>query len=214
MKNILKYAFPCILMLVSSIARAQNTELLERMYDDFSSKFITLDISYVLEMSSTDLEGEGVVSFQDNAYRLSSDGLEVYCDGKDIWMLDHNSKEVIIESLTDDGNDFVRNPASLFLGLKDNFKVTDISEGGHIREPGVKDIVFTLVPEVECGMDECQIQIKKNGDLYHGSFLMSDGQIDIVRVLVRSVARAPQKDMSYFRPGQSFDSSWIVTDLR
>lgn len=214
MRNILKYALYVVLIIASSLARAQDTALLERMYDDFSSRLTTLDISYVLEMLPADMTGKAVVSFQDEAYRLSADGLEIYCDGKSVWTLDNISKEVIIEPVTDDGEDFIRNPASLFLGLKDNFKVTDISEGGHMREPDVKDVVYTLVPVVECGMDECQIQIKKNGDLYHGSFIMSAGQIDIVRILVNSITRSAKKDIGYFRPVQSFDSSWIVTDLR
>lgn len=214
MRNILKYALYVVLIIASSLARAQDTALLERMYDDFSSRLTTLDISYVLEMLPADMTGNAVVSFQDEAYRLSADGLEIYCDGKSVWTLDNISKEVIIEPVTDDGEDFIRNPASLFLGLKDNFKVTDISEGGHMREPDVKDVVYTLVPVVECGMDECQIQIKKNGDLYHGSFIMSAGQIDIVRILVNSITRSAKKDIGYFRPAQSFDSSWIVTDLR
>lgn len=214
MRNILKYALYVVLIIASSLARAQDTALLERMYDDFSSRLTTLDISYVLEMLPADMTGNAVVSFQDEAYRLSADGLEIYCDGKSVWTLDNISKEVIIEPVTDDGEDFIRNPASLFLGLKDNFKVTDISEGGHMREPDVKDVVYTLVPVVECGMDECQIQIKKNGDLYHGSFIMSAGQIDIVRILVNSITRSAKRDTGYFRPAQSFDSSWIVTDLR
>jgi len=214
MRNILKYALYVVLIIASSLARAQDTALLERMYDDFSSRLTTLDISYVLEMLPADMTGNAVVSFQDEAYRLSADGLEIYCDGKSVWTLDNISKEVIIEPVTDDGEDFIRNPASLFLGLKDNFKVTDISEGGHMREPDVKDVVYTLVPVVECGMDECQIQIKKNGDLYHGSFIMSAGQIDIVRILVNSITRSAKRDIGYFRPAQSFDSSWIVTDLR
>lgn len=214
MRNILKYALYVVLIIASSLARAQDTALLERMYDDFSSRLTTLDISYVLEMLPADMTGNAVVSFQDEAYRLSADGLEIYCDGKSVWTLDNISKELIIEPVTDDGEGFIRNPASLFLGLKDNFKVTDISEGGHMREPDVKDVVYTLVPVVECGMDECQIQIKKNGDLYHGSFIMSAGQIDIVRILVNSITRSAKKDIGYFRPAQSFDSSWIVTDLR
>lgn len=214
MRNILKYALYVVLIIASSLARAQDTALLERMYDDFSSRLTTLDISYVLEMLPADMTGNAVVSFQDEAYRLSADGLEIYCDGKSVWTLDNISKEVIIEPVTDDGEDFIRNPASLFLGLKDNFNVTDISEGGHMREPDVKDVVYTLVPVVECGMDECQIQIKKNGDLYHGSFIMSAGQIDIVRILVNSITRSAKRDIGYFRPAQSFDSSWIVADLR
>lgn len=214
MNKVLKHIFCFVLSLTAGLAYAQDTSLLERMYDDFSSEFSTLDISYVLEMLPADMTGEAVVSFQDDAYRLSADGLDIYCDGKSVWTLDNISKEVIIEPVTDDGTDFIRNPAGLFLGLKDNFKVTDISEGGHMREPGVKDIVYTLVPVVECGMDECRIQIRRNGDLYYGTFLMSDGQIDIVRVIVNSITRSAKKDIGYFRPAQSFDSSWVVTDLR
>ena len=214
MKNVLKYAFTGLLSLMVSLTYAQDTALLDRLYDDFSSKLITLKFSYVIEMATSDMTGEGTVSFQDSQYRLSANGLEVYCDGKDIWMVDSNAKEVIVEPVTEDASAFMQNPAMLFTGLKDNFEVVKVSEGGHVREPGVKDVVFTLRPTVECGIEECAIQIRKNGDLYYGTFIMSDDQVDIVRVLVNSITRSEKRSMEYFRPDQSFDSSWIVTDLR
>jgi len=211
MKNFFKYVFTGFLSLMVSLTYAQDTSLLDRLYEDFSSKLTTLNFSYIIEMTSSDVTGKGVVSFQDNRYHLSADGMDIYCDGKDIWMIDPNSKEVVIEPLTDGGTSSMMNPAMLFSGLKDNFEVTKVSEGGHVREPGVKDVVFTLRPKVECGIEECDIQIRKNGDLYYGTFIMSD---DIVRVMVNSIARSDKRNIEYFRPNQIFDSSWIVTDLR
>ena len=110
MNKVLKHIFCFVLSLTAGLAYAQDSSLLERMYDDFSSEFSTMDISYVLEMLPADMTGEAVVSFQDDAYRLSADGLDIYCDGKSVWTLDNISKEVIIEPVTDDGTDFIRNP--------------------------------------------------------------------------------------------------------
>ena len=44
------------------------------------------------------------------------------------------------------------------------------------------------------------------------SFALEDGasvNIDFI-----SMAMKPKKPVSYYRPSQSFDASWIVTDLR
>ena len=59
--NILIASF---LTFLSGMVYSQDTSLLDRLYEDFSSNFVTLDISYVLEMSSTDITGEGTVEFQ------------------------------------------------------------------------------------------------------------------------------------------------------
>ena len=193
---------------------SQDTSLLDRLYEDFSSDLVTLDISYVLEMASADMVGEGTVEFQGNAYRLSGNGIEVCCDGTDVWLMDPAAKEVYIEPVSDGVDAFIQNPALLFTGLNENFKVVNVKEGGHIREPGVKDIVYDLIPKVSCGIEECSIQLKKDGTLYYGTFVMSEGQADIIRVKVDSIKKSDRKDISYFRPTRSFDSSWMVTDLR
>ena len=202
------------LTFLSGMVYSQDTSLLDRLYKDFSSKLVTLDISYVLEMASADVVGEGIVEFQDNAYRLSGNGIEVYCDGNDVWLMDPAAKEVYIEPVSDGVDAFIQNPALLFTGLKENFEVVNFKEGGHIREPGVKDIVYDLMPKVSCGIEECSIQLKKDGTLYYGTFVMSEGQAGIIRVKVDSIKKSDRKDISYFRPTRSFDSSWMVTDLR
>lgn len=202
------------LTFLSGMVYSQDTSLLDRLYEDFSSKLVTLDISYVLEMASADVVGEGIVEFQDNAYRLSGNGIEVCCDGIDVWLMDPAAKEVYIEPVSDGVDAFIQNPALLFTGLKENFEVVNVKEGGHIREPGVKDIVYDLMPKMSCGIEECSIQLKKNGTLYYGTFVMSEGQAGIIRVKVDSIKKSDRKDISYFRPTRSFDSSWMVTDLR
>ena len=209
--NILIASF---LTFMSGMVYSQDTSLLDRLYEDFSSNLVTLDISYVLEISSTDMLGEGTVEFQDNAYHLSGNGIEVYCDGKDVWLIDPAAKEVYIEPVSEGMDAYIQNPALLFTGLKENFEVVNVKEGGHIREPGVKDIVYDLMPKVSCGIEECSIQLKKDGTLYYGTFVLSDGQADIIRVKVNSIKKSDRKDISSFRPTRSFDSSWMVTDLR
>lgn len=212
MNSILKFLALSFLMFMSGMAYAQDDTLLEKLYADFASKCITLDISYVIELPSSDIKGDGIVMFQGDAYHLSGNGIEVNCDGTDVWLMDPAAKEVYIEPVTDGPDAFMQNPALLFVGLNDNFFVSDIHEGGHMHEDGVKDVVFELSPKVSCGIDECSIQIRKDGDLYYGTFVMSDGVI--VRVMVKSIKKSDRKDISSFRPTQSFDSSWMVTDLR
>lgn len=212
MKSLFGFIAVSFLMLLSGMAYAQDDTLLEKLYADFASKCITLDISYVMELPSSDITGDGMVEFQGNAYHLSGNGIEAYCDGSDVWLMDPAAKEVYIEPVTDGPDAFMQNPALLFVGLNDNFVVSDIHEGGHMREDGMKDVVFELTPKVSCGIDECSIQIKKDGDLYYGTFMMSDGII--VRVMVKSIKKSDRKDISSFRPIPSFDSSWMVTDLR
>lgn len=209
--NILIASF---LTFLSGMVHSQDTSLLDRLYEDLSSNLVTLDISYVLEMSSTDITGDATVEFQDNAYHLSGNGIEVYCDGKDVWLIDPAAKEVYIEPISEGVDAYMQNPALLFSGLKDNFVVSNVKEEGQIRESGVKDLEYNLIPKVACGIEECSIQLKKDGTLYYGTFVMSDGQAETIRVKVNSIKKSDRKDISSFRPTQSFDSSWMVTDLR
>lgn len=201
MKIEMKYLLASFLTVLSGMAHAQNTSLLERMYADFASKCVTLDFSYVIGTGVSDIQGNGTVSFQDNAYQMSGNGLEIYCDGKDVWLMDPKAKEVYIEAVGEGTDAFLQNPALLFTGLKDNFEVI-----------GANGSVFQLRPEVDCGIDECTVRMNKDGDLASGEFIMSDGQV--VSVEVSAIKKSDRKDISSFRPTQSFDSSWMVTDLR
>ena len=202
MKIHMKYLLASFLMILSGMAHAQNTSLLDRMYEDFASCCVTLDLSYVIVTGVSDINGKGTVAFQENAYHMSGNGMEIYCDGKDVWLMDPNAKEVYIEAVGEGTDAFLQNPALLFIGLKNDFEVSAVKDGG----------LFELVPTVDCGIDECSVMINKDGDLVSGTFHMSEGQI--VAVEVHSIKKSDRKDISSFRPTQSFDSSWMVTDLR
>lgn len=207
----LKYCLALFLIILSGMMHAQNTSLLERLYSDFASANITLDFSYVIGTGGSDIVGDGKVDFQGNAYHMSGNGLDIYCDGKDMWLMDTRAKEVYIEAVSDGTDAFLQNPALLFMGLKDNFNVAGTKEVTDAGD-GSKYMVFELVPEVSCGIDACTIKIRKDGTLHSGTFVMSEGQT--IGVDIRSIKKSDRKDISSFRPTQSFDSSWMVTDLR
>lgn len=207
----LKYCFASFLIILSGMMHAQNSSLLERLYSDFASSNITLDFSYVIGTGGSDIVGDGKVDFQGNAYHMSGNGLDIYCDGKDVWLMDTRAKEVYIEAVSDGTDAFLQNPALLFMGLKDNFKVVGTKEVTDAGDGG-KYMVYELVPEVSCGIDACTIKIRKEGTLNSGTFVMSEGQT--IGVDIRSIKKSDRKDISSFRPTQSFDSSWMVTDLR
>lgn len=202
MKIDMKYLLASFLIVVSGMTHAQNTSLLDSMYADFASGCVTLDFSYSIKTGASDILGKGTVAFQDNAYHMTGNGIEICCDGKDVWLMDPKAKEVYIEAVGEGTDAFLQNPALLFTGLKDNFSVSGVKDG-HI---------FELVPKVDCGIDECTVRMNKDGNLSSGEFIMSEGQI--VSVDVSAIKKSDRKDISSFRPTRSFDSSWMVTDLR
>lgn len=200
--NILKNIFAAAFLFLAGSAAAQHKSALERLYDDFSASCITMEVDYAVELSSTQIKGEAMVVTQDNAYVMKGNGIESYCNGKDIWTLDLSAKEVYIESVGEGTEAYMNNPVLLFQELSTGFKVVQ-EQGGRM---------FTLVPSYECGIDECCLRFNTEGRLAFGSFVMDDG--NIVSVTVNSIRKSDKKDVSFYCPTLDFDSSWIVTDLR
>ncbi len=107
MKSFLKYLCASFLALLSGMAYAQD------------GGCVTLDVSYSLAMSaSSSIKGNALVTVQDNAYVLSGNGIEAYCDGTDVWMVDPKAKEVYIESAASATESFMpENAAELLAEL-------------------------------------------------------------------------------------------------
>ncbi len=87
MKSYLKYLCASFLALMSGMAYAQNEEC------------VTLDVSYSMTVSGTPvLSGDAVVMVQGDAYMLGTGGMEIYCDGSDLWVVNPDTKEVYVQS--------------------------------------------------------------------------------------------------------------------
>lgn len=109
--------------------------------------------------SKTPLKGDGQILIQGDRFKMSGNGLEIFCDGITRWTLDSEAKEVYIENASDI-SDILNNPARLLEALtvtritsdsiKGTFKTDDGSAvsfaANNIRyhEPSEDMSAFTL----------------------------------------------------------------------
>lgn len=80
-------------------AAAQGTTSLEQLCAKMSDKASALNYSYTLSMSGVKTVGEGTVTTQDNAYVLKGNGMNIYCNGSTLWVMDVAGKEILIDSV-------------------------------------------------------------------------------------------------------------------
>lgn len=223
MNNILKYALAGFLVLASSVIHAQEKNKLEKFYDVLEGFCLGFTCEYTFTPPKSagasgigKVTGQARIEIQGDAYVFDGNGVIVKSDGKSVCIMDDDAKEVVYESMPETLSeaDFLQNPAYLVRGLKDNFKVirttkeTD-SYGDHVSDD------FVLAPLVKCGILKCRLSFVVYQDSLPYVYLdMTDGST--LKVLMFEENLMPQKSLSYFAPPapESFDSSWIVTDLR
>lgn len=223
MKIIIKYALAGLLVLASTFLNAQEKNKLEKFYDALEDSCLGFTCEYTFTPPKNagvseigKVTGQARIEIQGDAYVFDGNGLVVKSDGKSVCIIDEGAKEIVYESMPETLSeaDFLQNPAYLVRGLKDNFKVirstreTD-SYGDHVSDD------FVLAPLVKCGVIKCRLSFVVYQDtLPFVDLDMTDGSR--LKVLMSEEDFMQKKPLSYFAPPapESFDSSWIVTDLR
>ena len=101
-------------MLLVASAAAQNTQhaALERLRAAYSESCLTLKCTYSMYVSQTRVQGEAEVLLQGNAYTMRGNGIEVYCDGTKVWILDQSLKEAYVEQVENAGVNALLDPSS------------------------------------------------------------------------------------------------------
>ncbi len=118
MKLHIKLICVSFLALVSGMAFAQTPEC------------ITVEASYSMDLEdSAKLTGKALVVYQGDAFHMSGDGIEIYCDGTDVWTLDIAAGEVYIEPLLSENVEYMHKAARKLAGMRDgssgNFETPD-----------------------------------------------------------------------------------------
>lgn len=223
MKTILKYTLAGLMILAPVFLHAQEKNRLEAFYDALESSCLEFTCEYTFTPPKTadavgidKVAGEARIEIQGDAYVFDGNGLVVKSDGKSVCIIDEGAKEIVYEAMPETLSeaDFLQNPAYLVRGLKDNFKVIKAtrekdSYGDHVSD------VFVLAPLVKCGILKCRLSFLVYQDSLPYVYLdMTDGSK--LKVLMSEENFMQKKPLSYFAPPapESFDSSWIVTDLR
>ena len=204
MNTISRYLVVLLLTVAPFGLAAQNNVLLERLYDTFASNCITLDCTYSIESDVVPVKGQCKIEFQDTSYKMKGSGLEIFCDGASVWILDAGVMEAVIEPVSDDSHTYMSNPALLFRDMDQMFSVSGSSSAGSVMR-------YRLSAQKPCGVRTAVLDIDTDAVLQKAEFTMDNDCV--IKIDVKSVAVMPKQENSAFTPGK-ISSEWVVTDLR
>lgn len=205
-----RYIYVIVLILLAAqVLKAQENTPLARFYDNLLSSCVEFDMSYSIRMSGVKLDGKGVLELQGDSWILAGNGMEIRCDGKTLWTVDPESKEVVIDSLSDDVTaGIIINPAVMLINMRELFSLREVlptKEG--------KSLIYTLYPKAESEVSFVNMEILKgDSSLKQFTFSLDDGTSAVVNIY--SMKSGKKKPAEYFSRSVNYDSSWIVTDLR
>ncbi len=204
MNDIFKHLITALLAILPASLVAQDTSLLDKLYADFASYCVTMDCEYTALVDEITSKGECKVEVQGTSYTMKGSGLDVFCDGESVWVLDPMAKEAIVEAVSDDSFGYMSNPALLFRDMGKVFTVASATASG----TGMK---YHLSARSSCGISKAILELDKNAVLKTADFTMDDGSRMKINVL--SMQTLPLKSNDLFVPSD-FSADWIITDLR
>ena len=197
-----------LLYSVTGALYAQSNSVLNRLYQKIAGSAVSMDFSYVLNMSGTRTIGDGTILLQDGAYVMKGNGLQINCDMQNVWVIDAAGKEVILETAAQGEQSYLENPALLLANLTETFNVDKSSVSGSVY-------TYCLSPKVSCGVTDAKVSISTSPDpiIDSASFTLSDGgELDIK---IKSMTFSEKKPLtSFYYDISLLDSSWLITDLR
>ena len=201
-------SFVLFLFFCNAHAQENGNSVLDRMCRNVAESCVTIDYSYTARVSGIDNIAAGNLVSQGEKWVMKGNGVEMYCDGQSVWVVDPALKEVVIESLQEQqSTDFLTNPARAFVNIHNNFTVNAVNPSSDS-----KALIYSLSP-IRGDMEFLNIELYKDSAAIRSmSFALKDGTL--VKIKVSSMELTPEISDEAFRPQITFDSKWIVTDLR
>lgn len=197
-----------LLYSVTGALRAQNSAVLDALYEKMSDSAVSMDYSYTLQNSGFRTVGDGNVIVQDSSYVMKGNGLQINCEGKTMWIIDPEGKEVVIQPASEGEHAYMDNPALLFVNLPSAFNVDGIKRNGDVY-------TYVLSPKVSCGIVDAEVDLVSGTQpmISGARFSLSDGgELDIK---IKSMTFSEKKPLtSFYYDVSGLDQSWLITDLR
>ena len=206
--SVILMIMPALLLGMQFSPDVRADEILAGFVTEVSESSVTFTYSYSIIDRGTEVTGNGTVEMQGEAYIMSGDGLEIYCDGKTRWTVDRQSLEVVIESYDPETPDYTVNPAVLVGHFDRMFHVKSVS----CTDTGFD---YVLVPEsAGTGISEMKISLASDGKrLLSAGFRTENGTV--ADFTIPSFSFSPVSDSGRFSfDTSSLDGSYVVTDLR
>ena len=208
-KYVIKPLLVAFLLLFPVLSKAQDAALLNKFYQGVLDSCLDVSYTYSTRISGINHTGEGTLLSQGMMWKLDGNGVQMYCDSQSVWIIDTQMKEVVIEPAPEDERaQWMSNPAVIFSRLSALFNVNE-----SLSSSDGKAVIYILKPKEDSDIDFCNIELlKSDASIRNASVALSDGTL--IKIEVSSMKLTPKTSIEAFRPHMSFDSSWIVTDLR
>ena len=84
----MRYISVVVLMMLSWLSFAQDNSLLDRMCSEVASSCVIIDYSYTARVSGIDNKASGSLMSQGENWVVQGNGVEMYCDGTAVWVVD------------------------------------------------------------------------------------------------------------------------------
>ena len=88
----------------------------------FDVTFVNLDAN-----KKETFRQKATITYKAPCYIVKASDLEVYCDGKTVWQVNKNAKEVVVNNMTESDDDLT-NPAAMLANYQKNYRAKFIRE--------------------------------------------------------------------------------------
>lgn len=181
----------------------------DRILDNFTARADSSTVSFVYSYTTNSpvpVSGGGELSVCGNSFRLSGDGMELWCDGVSLWSVDEDSRELVIEAVAT-SDPYSVNPALYLTNAQTAFTVVSSADS---KFKGRLCHCVTLSPKRKTSVSQLKLFFAGQ-DLIGASVRVSDGTV--TEFEIRDLAFSSSKQ-SFSFDSSRLDSSWFVTDLR
>lgn len=108
---------------------ATATTLLKKAAEKMSKETLSFSVAvanYDAEKNKT-FSQKAQITYMAPSYVVKAGDIDIYCDGKSVWQVNHTSREVVITNMTDSDNDLT-NPAAMLASYSKNYRPKFIRE--------------------------------------------------------------------------------------
>lgn len=156
------------------------------------------------------ITGKGKVMLQGDAFTMTGNGLEIYCDGTTRWTVDTAAEECYIEGVAGETPDYDANPA-LLVGAVD--KAFSLKKTSSVTFKGKKVTAAYMEPKAR-GTNFKSVTLYFAGKALEGaSITVNDGTITEI-VVSNLKCTDPQAKNSFSFDTRKLSKNYIITDLR
>ena len=177
----------------------------------FTEKVKSSRIDFTYSYTASSLKGSGKASVQKDCFLLTMGDFEIYCDGKQMWTVNRESCEAVVETVDSPEIAGTLNPALLVGHLDKAFTVKSSTSLTYKAAAAEK---YILVPNSPSELVELTVTVAADGSrLLRASAKVKDGTV--TDFTFPSFRISLMSDISDFRLSESsFPKDYIITDLR